>query len=241
MEVEGGGSSSVLADRTRISLVSHVRVHAECLAAQLRALDRLPYVTLARAEDCAPSLRERQPADLLLVDSSSVPIGALILALGVEGAVMLADETLKLVAYGLSDGDEASITRLASLGALGFVACDATFDELAKTVQDVLAGEVRCPPSIAAVLVRHFGEAARLRARLEVLSPLSAREREALMLVVSGLEYKAIAARMAIAVDTVRAELHRAYSKLGVKGKIEARELICFGAITSERKQNPIS
>ncbi len=229
MAGEIGGAASGLASLARIALVSQVRVHAESVAARLRTLERLRNVTLARVEDCTQSQLERQRPALLLIDSSSVSVIPLVDALGVAGSVTVAGLALKLVAYGLAEGDEESILEFASLGALGFVLCDATFDELAKTAVDVLDGEVRCPPKVAETLLRHFGNSARIRARLDVLSPLSVREREALLLAIAKQDNKQIAARMGIEVTTVRTELHNAYRKLGVSGRDDATKLVRFG------------
>lgn len=212
-----------------ITLVSHVRIHAEAVVNRLRCIECLGTVTLARAEDCTQSQLERQRPAVLLVDSSSVPVTSLSDALGVPGSVTLAALALKLVAYGLAERDEESILEFASIGALGFVLCDATFEDLAETVLDVLSGQVRCPPKVAAALLRHFGTSARIKARLDTLGSLTPREREALVLAVAEQNNKMIAARMGIAVPTVRAELHSAYKKLGVRNRQEAARLVRFG------------
>jgi RNA polymerase sigma factor (sigma-70 family) len=237
MDVEVGGAQVAPADLTRITLVSHVRVHAEAVTDRLRDVQRLTNVTLARVEDCTPSQLQRRGPDLLLVDSSSVPIATFVNALGVAGSVMLAQAALKLVAYGLAEGDEASILEFASLGTMGFVLCDATFEQLAQTVLDVLGGKYRCPPSVTGVLLRHYGASATIRARLDVLSDLTPREREALILAVAEQEYKQIAARMGITESTVKAELHRAYRKLGVTGSRDAARLIRFSVTKDGGKE----
>lgn len=186
-------------------------------------------VAVARIEDCSLSQLERLRPALLLVDASSVPATRLVDALGVNGSVILAHLATHLVVYGLAENDEAAVLDYAALGAKGFLLSDAAFEELRDAVCAVLAGEVRCPPKIAGVLLRTVGHAAKMRVRIETLGGLTRREREALLLCVAEQSYKQIASRMGIEEGTVKQHIHSAYRKLGVTSRRAAARLIDLG------------
>ena len=236
MAVGARGAGSAIAELPRLTLVSQVRIHAEGLADRLRGVERLKNVRLAQVEDCTQSQLGRVRPHLLLIDSSSVPIATLEQLLGTSAAVLLAEGVPdpRLVAYGLAVRDEESVLRLLSLGAMGFILSDAPFDALVETVLDVLAGQVRCPPEVARILIRRAGDLVRISAHVERFDGLTRREREALNLAMAGQQNKEIAARMGVTVATVRTELHSAYQKLGVESREDAARLVYRGVVKSD-------
>ena len=96
-------------------------------------------------------------------------------------------------------------------GAAGYLLLGATGPELVGAVRTVHAGGCHLAPSIAAKL------AASLTAE-----PLTVREQEVLALVTDGLCNKRIAARLDIAVGTVKTHLRSAFEKLRVRSRTEA-------------------
>ena len=209
-----------------IAVLSSVRVHADEIAARLRDVEGLGTVVRFRVEDCSSSQLLRQNLAVMLVDSSSVRATVLANAFGLTASRTLASLTLKLVAYGLVEGDDDTVLDFAALGAKGFVYSDATFAELSETVIRVLEGQVRCPRRVAVALLDHYTSSARVRRRFDVLNVLTPRQREAIVLRLAGESNKLVAHRMGIELGTVKREIHDAYKKLQVRGLQEVAQLV---------------
>lgn len=209
-----------------VAVVSHVRVHAEEVAARLSDVEGLGTVTSLRSEDCSPSQLQRQKLAVIVVDSSSVRATVLANTLGLTASLTLASLALKLIVYGLAQDDDETVLEFAALGAKGFVFSDATFAELSDTVIRVLEGQIRCPRKVAVALLNHFASSARMRGRLEVLNVLTPRQKEAVMLRLAGESNKLVAERMGIELGTVKREIHDAYKKLEVRGIQEVAQLV---------------
>ncbi|MBW3653739.1 MAG: response regulator transcription factor [Actinobacteria bacterium] len=103
------------------------------------------------------------------------------------------------------------VRRALEAGADGVVFETELEAALACTVRAVLAGQTAVPAA----------------GRHEVDRPtLSSREKQVLGMVVIGLSNKAIAARLFLAESTVKCHLSSAFSKLGVRSRNEAADLI---------------
>ena len=96
-------------------------------------------------------------------------------------------------------------------GAAAYLLLGATGEELVSALRTVHAGGCHLAPTIAAKL------AASLTAE-----PLTVREQEVLVLLTDGLCNKRIAARLDIAVGTVKTHLRSAFDKLRVRSRTEA-------------------
>jgi DNA-binding NarL/FixJ family response regulator len=103
------------------------------------------------------------------------------------------------------------VRRALEAGADGVVFETEVETTLAATVRAVLAGQTAVPAA----------------ARHEVDRPtLSAREKQVLGMVVMGMTNKAIAGKLYLAESTVKCHLSSAFSKLGVRSRNEAADLI---------------
>jgi DNA-binding NarL/FixJ family response regulator len=196
------------------------------MAARLSDVEGLGAVVALRAEDCSLSQLQRQSLAVMLVDSSSVRAEALANTLGLSASLTLASLTLRVVVYGLAQGDDETVLDFATVGAKGFVYSEATFAELSDTVIRVLEGQIRCPRKVAAALLHHFTSAARARVRFDVLNVLTPRQREAVILRLAGESNKLVAQRMGIELGTVKREIHDAYRTLEVRGIQEVAQLV---------------
>jgi DNA-binding NarL/FixJ family response regulator len=116
---------------------------------------------------------------------------------------------------------------LASLraGARGFVLKTVTPENLARAIQTVARGGLYLDPEVAsAVGDRDFAP-----------EPLSAREREVLILASKGLSSKEVASDLFISERTVQTHLASIYDKLGARNKTEALLLaLKYGVVTLE-------
>jgi DNA-binding NarL/FixJ family response regulator len=103
------------------------------------------------------------------------------------------------------------VRRALEAGADGVVFENAVATALSLTVRAVLAGQTVVPAA----------------GRHEVDRPtLSGREKQVLGMVVMGMSNKAIAAKLFLAESTVKCHLSSAFSKLGVRSRNEAADLI---------------
>lgn len=104
-------------------------------------------------------------------------------------------------------------------GATGYVVKRNAPAELVDAVRAVRAGGSPMSKAIARLVVNSFQEQVRQRIGDE---QLTAREKEVLDQLANGLQYKEIAARAGISVETVRRHVHSIYTKLQVSSRHEA-------------------
>lgn len=120
------------------------------------------------------------------------------------------------------DADEYIMTAL-RLGAAGFVLKDTEPEQLADYVRALAAGGVVLSPKASTTLLS--GER-RLRPVLDAeagrVADLTAREREVLRFVATGLPNAEIGARMFLGAGTVKDHVSSILSKLGVASRVQA-------------------
>jgi DNA-binding NarL/FixJ family response regulator len=127
------------------------------------------------------------------------------------------------VTLGVDDGDD-DVLAWAEAGVSGYVARDASFEDLVETVRAVARGELRCSPRLAATLLRRVtalaGDAPHSATRL------TQREREISSLLEAGLSNKEIAGRLYIELPTVKNHVHNILRKVGASRRGEAAALL---------------
>ncbi len=114
-----------------------------------------------------------------------------------------------------SFGEDARVRDAIDAGAVGFMLKDADAHDLVRAVLAAARGEVPLDPRAAVALL------ARSR-RPAALAGITAREREVLQLVSSGLANKAIATRLGISQATVKAHLTRIFRQIGATDRTQA-------------------
>lgn len=112
------------------------------------------------------------------------------------------------------DTDEYIVPAL-NAGAQGYLLKDATPDELAHGVRQLMQGGAPLEAGVAAKLLESMSDA---RGGEE----LSARELEVLRLLVTGAGNKAIAARLNLSENTIKTHLSHIFDKLNVQSRGEA-------------------
>ncbi len=108
-------------------------------------------------------------------------------------------------------------------GASGFIMKDASFDDFLRTIRAVADGADVLPPELTGSL---FGQIARQvvsRGRTPVLEGvrLTERERQVIDLLGEGLSNKEIAARLHVAIHTVKSHVHNILEKLALHTRLE--------------------
>jgi DNA-binding NarL/FixJ family response regulator len=110
---------------------------------------------------------------------------------------------------------EIYIAPALAAGARGYLLKDATIDELMHGVRSVMAGRVALEPSVAERLLDHMTDT-------DSGGDLSERELEVLGLLVDGSSNRAIAQRLHLSENTVKAHISHIFTKLGAQSRTEA-------------------
>ncbi len=108
------------------------------------------------------------------------------------------------------EGEE-DIYRGLQAGARGYLFKDTASEELLEAVRAVHRGQTRIPSNVATKLAQRIGH-----------QPLTARERDALRLMVAGKSNQEIAADLFIAVGTVKAHVNSILNKMKVSDRTQA-------------------
>lgn len=108
-------------------------------------------------------------------------------------------------------------------GASGFLLKDALPDELTNAVRVVAAGEALLAPDVTRRLLATFAQSTprALRDRLDLEQPLTARERDVLVLVGRGLSNREIAGALFIGEQTVKTYVGRLLQKLQARDRVQ--------------------
>ena len=194
--------------RHRLLLVGPHRIVLESVCRALEGT-RLFDVELATSLDTATGRARGGVPDVVLVDpslSEGIPAVTTRVHAALPGVpvVVLAD-----------DLGRSAVEAAIDAGVVGYVSKDVDGDRLASAVEDVIHAGASFDPAAAAVLVKREREPV-------AVDEISAREREALVLVASGLANKQIAREMGIADRTVKAHLSRAFQRIGATNRTQA-------------------
>lgn len=108
-------------------------------------------------------------------------------------------------------------------GASGFLLKDALPDELVNAVRIVAAGDALLSPSVTRKMIAQFAaQKPRAPRAAAVLSELTEREREVLVLIGQGRSNGEIAATLFIAEQTVKTHVGKILAKIGARDRVQA-------------------
>jgi DNA-binding NarL/FixJ family response regulator len=192
----------------RVALVVDIGVYRDALA---RALESLGFAVIESAASVAES-------DVALVDVTR--------ARGLERLRELAERApgVRLVAVAVRDF-EPDVLACIEAGAVGYVLRDASLEDLADAVHRAVRDEPLASPHLIATLMRRVAALAANGDRTS-FGQLTTRELEVVELIEKGLSNKEIAARLSIAVTTVKNHVHSILEKLKVQRRGEAASLV---------------
>jgi DNA-binding NarL/FixJ family response regulator len=202
---------------TRLLLVIDVRLYRDGLAATLATRGPFAIVDAVATRNAAKNAVDAHRPDVVVVDM------AVREALDLIADIREQPGGAAVVAFAVNEVTT-DIIRCAEAGASTYVTADASLDDLAAAIRGALSGELSCPPHVAGELFRRMG---RLRpAKADLAHPfLTARERQVLDYVRSGLSNKEIGARMSLAESTVKNHVHHLLEKLDVRTRAQAAAL----------------
>ena len=128
---------------------------------------------------------------------------------------------MPFVALGLTEQRQ-EVIRCGRAGFAGYVARDASIDELCSSLFEIVAGRLACPPEISGGLLR-----ALFRREPNPVEPnpslaLTRRESEVLELLGRGFSNKEIANELCLSVATVKHHVHHVLEKLQLQRRAQA-------------------
>jgi DNA-binding NarL/FixJ family response regulator len=190
----------------RVFVVGEVRVYCEGLAHLLSGRSSIQVVGAAAPTSESMHQIAISDPDVVLVDSVTARRG------DVVRLISAASAKSHLIAFAVRE-EEAEVLACAEAGVAGYVACDASSDELAAIMRSAGSGELACSPRLAAILFRQVAPLARahVSAKQPLLTP---RQQQILELIDRGLMNKEIAKALSIELTTVKNHVHHILEKL---------------------------
>ena len=168
----------------------------------------------AHCLDVIENISEANP-DVVIMDIDMPGIN------GIEGVNLIRKKFpyLQILMFTVFDDDE-KIFAAIKAGAGGYMLKNVQPQQLLAAISEVFNGGAPMTPGIARKVLRQFQHILPEQSKEDY--HLSEREKEVLSLLVDGLSYKMISAKLNITYDTVRAHMKKIYEKLHVSSMTEA-------------------
>lgn len=199
----------------QIAILTPVRVFGDSLAAALNTRHDLSVATVVSNFIRLNEAMTLVPINLVLIDVAH--------GIALDEVRLIAAQwpQVILLAMGLHPAHKA-IVDCGRAGFSGYTAQDARLDEFFTTIDDAISGRLRCPPEVAAELLRAlYREPASPAADLTDQA-LTARECEVLRELGQGLSNKEIARVLNLSISTVKHHVHKVLEKLHVTRRADA-------------------
>jgi DNA-binding NarL/FixJ family response regulator len=211
----------------RIFIVHQTRLIANIIASVLSEEADIRVVGLADSTETAVAELSRLEADLVLVSARLPNQGALKLTAQITAQL----PTVKVLVIGLPES-ESLILQYVMGGAAGYVLQDVPVERLLDNVRAAHDDRALVSPTIAAALMNHIAELAKISTQAELeptlVDALTPREKEVLLLIGEDLTNAEIANRLFIEVGTVKNHVHNLLKKLDVSSREEAADFLPF-------------
>lgn len=140
--------------------------------------------------------------------------------------VVAKNEEIKILA--LTGYDEPDlIFRAMKAGARGYILKTMVTSQLISAIEEVIAGKVYLPPSLATKFFDEFHVKIAKNSRPDptkqaLLGYLTSREKEVLRLLTEGITYKGVADKLVISETTVKTHVNNIFQKLQVNDRTQA-------------------
>ncbi len=205
-------------DLISVVLIDDNRLLREGLAVLIRKQPGfLVLAASADIDDALQTVRDTKPS-VVLLDFSLENHDSL----RVTGTVHQEVPEAKVIVMGLLPAQE-DIADFVTAGASGFIMKDASFDDFLATIRTVAAGAQVLPHELTSSLFTQIAALAIRKGKPRLLEAvgLTERERQVIDLIGEGLSNKEIAARLHIAVHTVKSHVHNVLEKLALRTRLE--------------------
>jgi DNA-binding NarL/FixJ family response regulator len=203
-------------DPLRILIADDHRLFREGLRSLLGSLPDIEVVAEAAGGADAVLLAQQLQPDVVLMDIQMADMNGI----DATRAITAASPHIGVVMVTMFEDDE-SVFAAMRAGARGYVLKGADQEEIVRVIQAVGRGEALFGPAIARRLTQFFAQP-RPPLPSAVFPELSEREREVLALIAQGLNNSEIAARLDLAVKTVRNHISNIFNKLQVVDRAQA-------------------
>lgn len=140
---------------------------------------------------------------------------------GIEATRQLTENNATTAILILTNAQDDSTIESLAAGASGFL-FKRSYRDLAAAVRAVAAGDAWIDPAVAPAVLAALRAPRGRRPRRELRARLTPREREIAGLVVEGLYNEEIAAKLGIALPTVKTHITRVRTKTGSRNRVEA-------------------
>lgn len=202
----------------RVLIIDDHQVFAQALGVRLSTEPDIEILSVVTSEaELLRAMAETRP-DLIVMDvhldrASGIDLTARIHSQQCPPAVVVLT----------AQSDTATAIAAVQAGACGFVAKDSSTDDLTAAIRAAAKGEAWISPSLLSGVLKGLKESSAERSDAErLLGLLSPREREVLLLMMSGLDRAAIAASLYRSTNTVRTHTQKILAKLGAHSSVEA-------------------
>lgn len=192
--------------RPSVLILSDVRLYREGLAALLENTKRVEQLGVL-SSDSLEGTRSSLAPEVVVLDIELIKSGKVTLPLADYPAA-------KIIVFAVSEC-EGDLVKCAVSGASGFVARDASTEDILAAIEAAGRNELSCPPKIAGLLFQQLGAIARSSLTVED-ERLTARELEVVKFLERGCSNKEIARELNIGVSTVKNHVHSVFEKLKV-------------------------
>lgn len=210
-----------------VVLIDDNRLLREGLAILIREQPGfLVLAAFADIDDALQLVRDAKP-NVVLLDFSLEGHDSL----RVTGTVHKEVPDAKVIVMGLLPAQQ-DIADFVTAGASGFIMKDASLERFITTIRGVAAGQQVLPPELTTSLFSQIASLSIRKGQPRVLETegLTERERQVIDLIGSGLSNKEIAARLHIAVHTVKSHVHNVLEKLALRTRLEVAAFTRGGA-----------
>ena len=214
----------------KVIVVSDIKIYCEGLSRILANTHPIEVVGAENNFESAVNKVKLGSPDVILLDMTMIDSCRI-----AQKVLQLCPET-KIVALAVPE-DEENIMECAEAGIVGYVAREASLDELIETVIGTQNGEFHCPQKIAACIyktIKRISHNAKDQClppavhhnRENLASVLTKREQQIYSLMADGQSNKQISHNLVIEVSTVKNHVHNILVKLDVKSRAQAVTLM---------------
>lgn len=203
----------------RVMIVDDSDIIRAGLTTIVEASPELSVVAQAADGFAALTLLDTVPVDVVLIDLRMPGIDGVETIRRIRERIA-ADQT-RVIVLTTFDQDENVLAAMRA-GADGFFGKGASPTEISNGIRDAAAGRRALSATAVDAVVDHVVEQRRLpadAAMVELFSHLTAREREIVVAVVSGLDNAQIAERLYLSPFTVKTHANRAMTKVGARDR----------------------
>lgn len=202
-----------------VLVVDTHRLFRECLVQVLKSEDLTMLEPAANRYEALSKIKLNNP-EVVVISSSLKGDSALDLA----RELSFRFPHVKTVVYGLQESQDGYVAQVEA-GLRGYVfEQSSSLEELQRTIRQVVAGEIACPPEVTYVMFTRLNQLAAEKwwVNRATNMKLTPREVEILELIARGLNNREIGERLFLSLHTIKNHVHKILQKLQVSRRSDA-------------------